>query len=298
MRRLLEPRYERYETAEYSDKARIAWEVVREIKKGLGRFLKEDPNGWFVEVPDELARQKISIAFRDMKRARRRKRGGEKSSGGRHDATYRIGTGNAMTIELSHTSPDDSPPKPNRICRMDQCPAFTDLARKLAPDTPPLVHPSPNTPDDGIVVAVRDAFIREDPYCFLFDHHAELESTGGHHDATISTATEVGIAIDSTHTTTDESLSKLNRIRRMDHCIAETVPAGRLEPNEPLNHTSPTTPEDGSIIAVYDSFIGEDPFCFFFDYSEMQKLDSGIAGFMELPGMEVLPKRRKLTHET
>lgn len=72
MRRLLEPRYERYEAAEYRDKAAIAWEVVNEIKGGSGRFLKEDPDGWFVQVSDELARQKISIAFRDMKRTRQR----------------------------------------------------------------------------------------------------------------------------------------------------------------------------------------------------------------------------------
>ncbi|KAL3910235.1 MAG: hypothetical protein SGILL_007772 [Bacillariaceae sp.] len=68
MRKLLEQRWERYEEAKYGQKMDIAWEVIFEIKKGLGRFLREEPSGLYVEVDDETAREKISIAFRDIVR--------------------------------------------------------------------------------------------------------------------------------------------------------------------------------------------------------------------------------------
>jgi hypothetical protein len=68
MRKLLEERWERYEGAVYrQEKMDIAWEVVFEIQRGHGRFLREEPPyGWFVEVDRDAARQKISIAFRDI----------------------------------------------------------------------------------------------------------------------------------------------------------------------------------------------------------------------------------------
>mmetsp|Transcript_20101 Transcript_20101/g.37574 ORF Transcript_20101/g.37574 Transcript_20101/m.37574 type:complete len:222 (-) Transcript_20101:34-699(-) len=74
MRRLLETRLDRWEVAPFKDKSGITWEVVNVIVQGGGRFLKEDGNGWFVQVEDEVARQKVSIAFRDLvKRTRQRR---------------------------------------------------------------------------------------------------------------------------------------------------------------------------------------------------------------------------------
>jgi hypothetical protein len=77
MRRLLNERLDRWETAPFKDKSGLTWEVVDEIINGGGRFLKEDPNGWFVEVEAEVARQKVSIAFRDMVKRKRERRTNE-----------------------------------------------------------------------------------------------------------------------------------------------------------------------------------------------------------------------------
>lgn len=67
MRHLLEEKRERYAAAPHQKKSDVAWEVVREIKMGGGRFLKELDSGLFAPVEDEVARKKISIAFRDLK---------------------------------------------------------------------------------------------------------------------------------------------------------------------------------------------------------------------------------------
>jgi hypothetical protein len=73
MRHFLEARLDRWESAGIKEKAGVSWEVVHEVKQNGGRFLKEDPNGWYVEVDDEVARQKVSIGFRDLvKRTRMR----------------------------------------------------------------------------------------------------------------------------------------------------------------------------------------------------------------------------------
>mmetsp|Transcript_13286 Transcript_13286/g.23902 ORF Transcript_13286/g.23902 Transcript_13286/m.23902 type:complete len:521 (+) Transcript_13286:142-1704(+) len=74
MRQLLEAKLSKWESATIKEKAGVSWEVVREVKELGGRFLKEDPNGWYVEVADEAARQKVSIGFRDLvKRTRKRR---------------------------------------------------------------------------------------------------------------------------------------------------------------------------------------------------------------------------------
>jgi hypothetical protein len=75
MRQLLLERWERYEKAAFRDKKGIAWEVVEKIKRGTGRFLREDPDGgyWFVEVEDDVARQKVSNAIRDMVQRKRQR---------------------------------------------------------------------------------------------------------------------------------------------------------------------------------------------------------------------------------
>ncbi len=67
MRSMLEGKRERYACAAHQKKSEIAWEVVNEIKKGGGRFLKELDTGLYTFVDDETSRKKISIAFRDLK---------------------------------------------------------------------------------------------------------------------------------------------------------------------------------------------------------------------------------------
>ncbi|KAL3909637.1 MAG: hypothetical protein SGILL_008008 [Bacillariaceae sp.] len=74
MRNMLKERLDRWEDAAFKDKSGITWEVVNAVTSGGGRFLKEAPEGWYTVVELEAARQKVSIALRDMaKRVRRRK---------------------------------------------------------------------------------------------------------------------------------------------------------------------------------------------------------------------------------
>jgi len=104
MRRLLEERYERYEEITASSLTRIpvtvttnnkdnnttttttttnntlnhkeqlVAEIISEIKREMGRFLKEDDDyhGLFIEVDNTVARKKIGIAFRDLKKRKLR----------------------------------------------------------------------------------------------------------------------------------------------------------------------------------------------------------------------------------
>jgi len=67
MRNLLDGKRDRYASAAHQKKSEIAWEVLKEIKIGGGRFLKELDTGLYTMVDDETARKKISIAFRDSK---------------------------------------------------------------------------------------------------------------------------------------------------------------------------------------------------------------------------------------
>jgi len=78
MRNILEREAHLWETATNQEKARVARKVVSEIKKGGGRFLKEHPDGWYVEVDDETARQKVSIGFRDLMKRKRTREESEK----------------------------------------------------------------------------------------------------------------------------------------------------------------------------------------------------------------------------
>ncbi|KAG7371364.1 hypothetical protein IV203_019934 [Nitzschia inconspicua] len=74
MHNILKNRMDCWNNASFKEKNGLTWEVVNEILSGDGRFLRQDPcHGWFVPVEDEVARQKVSIAFRDMaKRIRKR----------------------------------------------------------------------------------------------------------------------------------------------------------------------------------------------------------------------------------
>lgn len=74
MRKLLEERIDRFEALMPLQKSIVVWEVVNKIKRGTGRFLKEDTDhaGVFVITDDEIAFKKIAIAFRDLKKRRLR----------------------------------------------------------------------------------------------------------------------------------------------------------------------------------------------------------------------------------
>jgi hypothetical protein len=65
MRNLVELWWGEYEVADYSHKPNIAWRILFHVQRFGGRFLKEHPDGWFMEVEDDDARRKISIALRD-----------------------------------------------------------------------------------------------------------------------------------------------------------------------------------------------------------------------------------------
>ena len=53
-------------------KTLIAWSIVCEIRDSGARFLRELKNGWWVEVSNEEARKKVSIGFRDARKARQK----------------------------------------------------------------------------------------------------------------------------------------------------------------------------------------------------------------------------------
>lgn len=70
-RSTIESRLEEYNAAESKrDKTMIAWSIVCELRDSGARFLREDRTGWWVEVSNEVARQKVSIGFRDIRKAR------------------------------------------------------------------------------------------------------------------------------------------------------------------------------------------------------------------------------------
>ncbi len=72
MRRLLDAKINRFESLGSQQKSSVVWEVVECIKRGNGRFLKEDNDhaGVYVITDDETAFKKIAIAFRDLKKRR------------------------------------------------------------------------------------------------------------------------------------------------------------------------------------------------------------------------------------
>lgn len=74
MRHLLETVLSRWEeAADNQEKVAVAREVLKSLKASGSRFLAEHPNGWYVEVDDDTARQKISIGFRDMVKRKKRR---------------------------------------------------------------------------------------------------------------------------------------------------------------------------------------------------------------------------------
>ena len=53
-----------YKRAAKLEKGHVALKVVLDTVRDGGRFLKRESNGWWVEVSEEAAREKISMTFR------------------------------------------------------------------------------------------------------------------------------------------------------------------------------------------------------------------------------------------
>eukprot|EP00536_Pseudo-nitzschia_multiseries_P013209 jgi/Psemu1/34429/gm1.34429_g len=71
MRRLVTTSYDRFCTSKSNAvKRELTWSVIYEIKKGGGRFLKEDPNnpGLYIQANDQSAVEKVTGAFRNLKK--------------------------------------------------------------------------------------------------------------------------------------------------------------------------------------------------------------------------------------
>jgi len=66
----IESRLNEYNAANSKkEKTIISWTVVSELRDSGARFLREDESGFWMEVSDEVARQKVSIGFRDIRKA-------------------------------------------------------------------------------------------------------------------------------------------------------------------------------------------------------------------------------------
>ena len=72
LRHLLEEKIHLWEAATNQEKAQLARDLVREICATGSRFLRAEEKGWFVEVDEDTARQKVSIGFRDTVKRRKR----------------------------------------------------------------------------------------------------------------------------------------------------------------------------------------------------------------------------------
>jgi len=104
MRRLLQQKLNRYGVAEHHTKAQIAREVLKAIKNGGGRFLKESSVGLYTRVEDEAARKKISIAFRDLKSKSRQKSAAQQTQTTRHEGNQATIKANDITARASENS--------------------------------------------------------------------------------------------------------------------------------------------------------------------------------------------------
>jgi len=102
-RSAIEARFEEYNTAKSKpDKTKIARSIVCEISDSGARFLREDTTGWWVEVSNDVARQKVSIGFRDIRKARHKSskanngEGNPSAQGTKNDALARPSSNNAL----------------------------------------------------------------------------------------------------------------------------------------------------------------------------------------------------------
>lgn len=68
-RRIIQSRFEEHRDATVTErKTAITWEVVLEIQRRGGRFLVKD-QGWWALADQDTAREKVSVAFRDMRKS-------------------------------------------------------------------------------------------------------------------------------------------------------------------------------------------------------------------------------------
>ena len=63
LRHLVENQLDAYLKMRKGDKSVMARQVVEAVKQGNGRFLKKDRDGWWVEIDEELARDKVIKSF-------------------------------------------------------------------------------------------------------------------------------------------------------------------------------------------------------------------------------------------
>jgi hypothetical protein len=95
MRGLVEEYKEEYDSMPVGGKGRISMKVVLEIKNtDNGRFLTQDPGGWWVEVSDKEAQRRVSKSFRTARSTTSTPAGASKSCGKTSSAFKKTGNGN------------------------------------------------------------------------------------------------------------------------------------------------------------------------------------------------------------
>jgi uncharacterized protein (DUF1330 family) len=68
-RKIMESQFEEHRDATVIDrKTAITWEVVQEVQRHGARFLVKD-KGWWRVANQDTAREKVSVAFRDMRKS-------------------------------------------------------------------------------------------------------------------------------------------------------------------------------------------------------------------------------------
>jgi hypothetical protein len=72
MRSLVELHMDEYDQTPVGEKHIIAESIVKAIQKESGRFLSQNPDGWWIEVSDNQAVQKVSNIFRTERSTRAR----------------------------------------------------------------------------------------------------------------------------------------------------------------------------------------------------------------------------------
>jgi len=70
MRKLVELQQETYNVVHKARKVSLAREIVKQIQKSGGRFLRRDDEGSWVEVSNGKARDKVAHTFRNLRRSR------------------------------------------------------------------------------------------------------------------------------------------------------------------------------------------------------------------------------------
>jgi hypothetical protein len=74
LRRLVDLHKEEYKMARVGEKHTITRKIVESVKSNSGRFLKRDPDGWWVLVSDDEATEKVSHNFRTARSIKTKER--------------------------------------------------------------------------------------------------------------------------------------------------------------------------------------------------------------------------------